>query len=359
LLTPTLSSNQYETLLECIERLHACPSIEAFPRVVIAAVRRAVVCDSAAYNEFHPAENRAIAILEPAPSNFPALLVRWQKCFQQNPILRYALESGDGSAHQISDFISVRELHQLDLYTQMFRELRVEHQIAFLLANPEGVSVGVALNRRRGNFSETDRQMLNRLRPHIAQAYAGLMKLADGAALLSKLRLAMEDGSEGVLLVSHRDVVLHVSSRAAQWLSDYLDWQPHSPLPASLARWITMQRSSPARSAEGEPFIREGDGRRLHGKLVDRPDQHFSTILFTEEIVALDPEACAGLGLTRMESKVLGWMAQGKSNREISAICLASEETVKKHTRSIFSKLNVDNRTAAALLARDRLAARD
>ena len=354
-MTCLFSPAHYETLLGCIERLHACPNIEAFPHVVIAEVCRAVECDSAAYNEFHAAGNRAIAILEPVPPNFPALLVGWQKTFQQNPILRYALETGDGSAHQISDFISTRELHQLDLYRELFRELRVEHQIAFLLANPEGISVGVALNRRRGNFSETDRQMLNRLRPHIAQAYAGLMELADGAALLSKLRLSMEDSSEGALLVSHRDVVLHVSSRTALWLGAYLGWQPPAPLPASLTRWITAQRGS----AKSEPFLREGEGRRLHARLVDRTEQHFSTIIFTEEIVALDPQACASLGLTPTEAKVLGWLAQGKSNREIAIICRASEETVKKHTRSILSKLKVDNRTAAALLARDRLTGRD
>ena len=354
-MTRLLSPARYETLLGCIQRIHACAALDAFPAAVIAEVRRAVACDSATYNEFHPAQNRAIAIIEPALARFPELLARWQDCFLQNPILRYALETGDGSAHQISDFISARELHRLELYQEVFRDLRVEHQIAFLLANPEGVSLGVALNRQRGDFSESDRQILNHLRPHIAQSYSRLVQSADGSALLSQLRLALEDREEGVLLVSHRDVLLHVSERAAKWLGDYLRWEMDAPLPEPLQRWIAAQRSGGQHGRESESFLREGEGRRLHARLVDRPAQHFSTILFTEEIVALDPLACASLGLTGMEAKVLGWMAQGKSNREISKICAAAEDTVKKHTRSIFSKLGVDNRTAAALLVRARL----
>ena len=75
--------------------------------------------------------------------------------------------------------------------------------------------------------------------------------------------------------------------------------------------------------------------------------------------MALDPQACAEAGLTPTEASVLGWLAQGKCNREIATICQSCEDTVKKHTRSILSKLNVDNRTAAALHALERLAARE
>ena len=59
----------------------------------------------------------------------------------------------------------------------------------------------------------------------------------------------------------------------------------------------------------------------------------------------------AGLGLTPRESEVLLWVAQGKSNPEISTILGAAESTVKKHLTSIFEKLGVDSRNAATLRA--------
>ncbi len=67
------------------------------------------------------------------------------------------------------------------------------------------------------------------------------------------------------------------------------------------------------------------------------------------------------LGLTTREAETLFWVAQGKSNGEISVILGASEKTVKKFLGKVFDKLGTDNRTAAAVralevLSRPRLA---
>ena len=64
------------------------------------------------------------------------------------------------------------------------------------------------------------------------------------------------------------------------------------------------------------------------------------------------------LGLTPREAEVLSWLAQGKSNPEIAVILAMSEGTVKKHLEHVFEKLGVDNRNAAALVARENLARR-
>ena len=57
------------------------------------------------------------------------------------------------------------------------------------------------------------------------------------------------------------------------------------------------------------------------------------------------------LSLTAREAEVLLWVAQGKSNPEISTILGAAENTIKKHLHNVFEKIGVDNRNAAALLA--------
>jgi DNA-binding NarL/FixJ family response regulator len=61
------------------------------------------------------------------------------------------------------------------------------------------------------------------------------------------------------------------------------------------------------------------------------------------------------LGLTPREAEALLWVAQGKSNSEISTILGAAENTVKKHLQAIFEKLGVDNRNAAAIRALEEL----
>lgn len=57
------------------------------------------------------------------------------------------------------------------------------------------------------------------------------------------------------------------------------------------------------------------------------------------------------LHLTARESEVLYWLANGKSNKEIGAILEISARTVNKHLEQVFTKLGVENRTAAAGIA--------
>jgi DNA-binding NarL/FixJ family response regulator len=57
------------------------------------------------------------------------------------------------------------------------------------------------------------------------------------------------------------------------------------------------------------------------------------------------------LGLSPREAEVLLWIAQGKSNADISILLHTAESTIKKHLQHIFEKLGLENRQAAALLA--------
>jgi DNA-binding NarL/FixJ family response regulator len=56
-------------------------------------------------------------------------------------------------------------------------------------------------------------------------------------------------------------------------------------------------------------------------------------------------------GLTDLEVKILRLMTEGLSNEEISEITGIAQETVKGHLKSLFRKLDVKNRTEAAVLA--------
>ena len=61
------------------------------------------------------------------------------------------------------------------------------------------------------------------------------------------------------------------------------------------------------------------------------------------------------LGLTVREAEVLLWVSQGKANADVATILGMSEKTVKIHLGHIFEKLNVETRTAAAMVAMEKL----
>jgi LuxR family maltose regulon positive regulatory protein len=57
--------------------------------------------------------------------------------------------------------------------------------------------------------------------------------------------------------------------------------------------------------------------------------------------------------LSGRELEVLGLIAGGLSNREIAERLFLALSTVKVHTRNIYGKLNVHNRTQAVTRARE------
>lgn len=75
------------------------------------------------------------------------------------------------------------------------------------------------------------------------------------------------------------------------------------------------------------------------------------TTLIEGKAKDLPIECLKSLGITLRESEILRWIAEGKTNAEISTILNISLNTVKTHLAHIYQKLGVENRVAAALMA--------
>src|SRR5918997_241157 len=56
-------------------------------------------------------------------------------------------------------------------------------------------------------------------------------------------------------------------------------------------------------------------------------------------------------GLSPQEKAILGWLADGSSNKVIARKVDAAEATVKVHVKAILRKIGVQNRTQAAIWA--------
>lgn len=67
----------------------------------------------------------------------------------------------------------------------------------------------------------------------------------------------------------------------------------------------------------------------------------------------LDESKLQQIGISKREYEVLELMAQGLSNREIAGRLFVSTHTVKSHSSSLFSKLNVRRRTEAIRKAKE------
>ncbi|MFC7442705.1 response regulator [Laceyella putida] len=93
--------------------------------------------------------------------------------------------------------------------------------------------------------------------------------------------------------------------------------------------WLTYLRSI---AADEAPMPKEIASRILHE--------------FT-----LSPHKTTSTKLTGREQEILTHVAKGLSNREIAAICMISEYTVKNHLKNIMQKLHLHNRVQLARFA--------
>ena len=136
---------------------------------LLVALREAVPSDWSALHEL-PADlpYTVSATDPPVPAELHATFARYN---HQNPLVQYFFETPGGRAMRFSDLITRRELHQLDLYREVYRPLNVEHQVAFTLPSASQRLLGVALSRGRRDFSTAECELLNLARPYLIQAY--------------------------------------------------------------------------------------------------------------------------------------------------------------------------------------------
>jgi DNA-binding CsgD family transcriptional regulator len=133
-------------------------------------------------------------------------------------------------------------------------------------------------------------------------------------------------------------------NRAEGWLRKYfLQVESSKTLPLSINRWLHKD------AIRGRFLELEKNGDRLVITLVKGERKGPHCLLLEESHGADHSWTANGTRLTHRELEVLSCVAQGKANWAIGKILALSQGTVRKHLQHIYSKLGVENRTAAAV----------
>jgi DNA-binding CsgD family transcriptional regulator/tetratricopeptide (TPR) repeat protein len=150
---------------------------------------------------------------------------------------------------------------------------------------------------------------------------------------------------------------------AAQTVSAVLlaEGDARAALPVLRRAWATWQRlDAPYHAARVRVLIglacrALGDHDSAEMEL-DAARLGFRSLGAATDLATVEKLAHAGApagpgGLTAREVQVLGLVATGRTNREISVALVISEHTVARHLQNIFAKLRVSSRTAASAYA--------
>jgi DNA-binding CsgD family transcriptional regulator len=154
--------------------------LDELSRGLLHALHQEMPADWSALNEVPADLPRTISITDPPlPASAHTAFARYAA---QNPIAAYFLRTRDGRATRISDLMTRRELHRLDIYRHVYGPLGVEYQIAFTLPSTAERILGVSLSRRRRDFTARERDLLNLARPYLIQIYRNALEYSRAAA---------------------------------------------------------------------------------------------------------------------------------------------------------------------------------
>ena len=185
-------------------------------------------------------------------------------------------------------------------------------------------------------------EMLARIRVHLANA-----------RLTQSARAALDVSGRYLLAVNAVGKIMWATPQAQKLLSDALsaDSDDDVVLPDPIPQWLDeARRGKPGSKAAIMTALPGDEQLRLQymGKL---GTNEFLLRLAKDSGAETPAEFSSELGLTTREGEVLSWLSKGKTNRDIAQILGLSPRTVDKHLEQIYSKLGVENRTAAAAIA--------
>ncbi|MBO4221664.1 response regulator transcription factor [Bradyrhizobium neotropicale] len=184
-------------------------------------------------------------------------------------------------------------------------------------------------------------EMLARIRVHLANA-----------RLTQSARAALDVSGRYLLAVNGLGKILWATPQAQRLLSDTLAEDGDDlALPDPIPQWLeqTQKGKAAAKTTTMASFPANEQLRLQYmGKL---GVNEFLLRLAKDTSADMPAEFSSELGLTTREGEVLSWLSKGKTNRDIAQILGLSPRTVDKHLEQIYSKLGVENRTAAAAIA--------
>lgn len=342
-----------DLLLAAAGGLWELEDLRAFRTGLVSGLRELVPSDLSSYNEIGPPPERPLIVSDPEDvvdqSVRAGMLERFTELvIGEHPLATHFLRTGETSTLRMSDFISSRKLHRLELYTVLYGPLGAERQLAFTVPST-GQLIGVTVSRRGRDFDDREVALLDGLRETVVAVHRNLHDRAR-LAIVTRALDVQPGGPMAIFTVEQSGAIVPAHERAERLLRHIVSDQGAFE---ALQSWAGVRRAhhrgdeSLALALDGRPALQ---GRYLHGARG------------ALDAIVLSPlplgrsQTLSQLGLTNRQSEVLLLVWQGATNAQIALALCISEHTVRHHLEGIFRQLGVASRAAAAHLASLRLA---
>lgn len=347
---PGYSRSDIRLVSRLVQEIYSLAPFESFAEQLLSRLQEVVRADLIGVLENPPDGGPTFYQFDPPGVASEKTHKIWEYVGHQHPVLDHYLRTKQTGFFKISDFISQGQYRDSALYKELYKDMDVEDGMVSFFEPREGWVAAVALHRDRRSFRERDRDVLNLLQPHIAQAWRNAKETSAVSAQVQEMREIINGFDCGVIALTADGRARAISPWAQRVLGEFCGTQSvhGDQLPDSIQRWvhacerqIRLEQMPPPLS----PLTIEHAEGFLTIRLVLCPAQHLLILRVRRKTLA------ERTGLTRRQKEVLTWVAQGKTNEEIGKILNLSHRTVQKHLENIFTKLGVETRTAAAYIS--------
>ncbi len=335
-------------LADLVGSAYAFADLDEFRRGILPELRELIPSDRASYNEFDDDPNRTWWEADPHLSISPELAERFTQLAPQNPILAHQNRTRDGRPRRISDFFELEDWRRQPIYTEFYRHVGVEYQLAFTLPSRPPVVIGMALIRSEEDFTDQEVSLLAAARPHLIRAYRTI-ELSDARRdTIAALEAGLESLGAAVLVVDAHGRINMATPAARRLVAGRLPG-PEGRIATHVTERLAARRA--AKTPATEPLILEDEHGRLFLRVLAGPEGGTDMLVAEPSSSGLSVPALEGLGLTRREAEAVRWIALGRRGPAAAALMGVSPRTVEKHLQNSYDKLGVDSASEAAAIA--------
>lgn len=216
-----------------------------------------------------------------------------------------------------------------------------------------------SLDYNYSNFTNFDRCISNPVRQYVRRTEKIFSTFHTKQQILIQLKQVLE--YLGVIIVTHEGRVRCMTQRGEQLLSQYFSpYAPRSSLPEALQGWFKQQVALHKANKTSPPssfplYVSQEEKQLVIRLFFDSTGEQYLVLLEEQKLPSFSINSLESLGLTKREAEVLFWVARDKSNAAIAKVLDCRQGTVRKHLEHIHRKLGVQTRTAAVVVAVERL----
>lgn len=345
-----LSTLDLRQILDAVSILNSDHQPETLPRRTFDSVKRLIPTDVISYEAFGDDKfYQGPLWFEPTENVSEQMLSAMSEYVPDHPIFIGANITEMTNSVRVSDFVTLPVFKRTAIYNEFFRYLGTDRQLSTALRVSSHLIISCSLCRLSRDYTGRDCAVLDLFTPHLTDAFRNTEFTKRIYRENETFIDAVASTNIGILHLNESCALVRESINARVLLDKYYG-SFSSALPDELVAFVKYHQSI---FADGEfyipptPLQKRSESGKLIIKIIFQSTTR-TTVLLVEEITDQALLKLNGFGITARENQVLYWVSSGKTDPEIAQILQISVRTVHKHLENIFTKLGVENRTAAA-----------